>query len=168
MHTLGVSDNPVEGDDKNISQRKTPTLEEQSVPTAAASAAWAGLQSFTGEYTLQVEFPRDAAIVLQRMIGSIVTGPFVNLKCDDGVIRPMRYAYYEQNSMFRLNVPNEVPGAQWARDNKQGLAYVDFDLTERMLSFRIVLPGAALSQIVKRSMALGTWGRTPTRLYGWF
>lgn len=168
MHSLGVSDDPVEDDEKSIGQKKPPTPEEQSIPTAVASAAWAGLQSFTGEYTLQVEFPRDAGVVLQRMIGGVASGPFVNLKCDDGTTRPMRYAFYSDNSMFRLNVPNEVLGAQWARENKDGLAFIDLDLTDKSLSFRIVLPGATLTSIVKRSMALGTWGRTSTRLYGWF
>ena len=168
LNTLGVSDDPVEEDTQDLSQKKSPTPGQQSIPVTAASAAWAGLQSFTGEYTLQVEFPRDAGIVLQRMIAGAGTETHVNLKCGDGVTRSMHYAFYEDNSMFRLNVPNEVPGVQWARENKDGIAYVDLDLAGGGLSFRVVLPGAALTQIVRRSIALGTWGKTPTRLYGWF
>lgn len=71
--------------------------------------------------------------------------------------------------MFRLNVPNDVPGVQWARDHKDGLAIVERGLPGGApLRLRLLKPGADLSEVVGRSAALGTWGRTSTRLYGWY
>jgi hypothetical protein len=55
----------------------------------------------------------------------------------------------------------------WARANKAGIAYVEHD-DEDALSFEIVPPGQALIDVMDRSLALGTWGRTSTRLYGWY
>jgi HKD family nuclease len=168
MVILGVSDEDVEDiKDEEIKTRKVPAQNERSIATDVASAAWAGLESYTGEYTLQVEFPRDAGQVLVRIIGAAGAGPFVDLKCEDGEVRQMRFRYYDDNAMFRLNVPNDVPLAQWARDNKMGAALVECD-DEGELNFRIVPPGNALKGIVSRSIAMGTWGRTPTRLYGWY
>ena len=48
-------------------RRCTAKKELKAISEAAASVAWAGLQSFTGEYNLQVEFPKEAGLVLQRI-----------------------------------------------------------------------------------------------------
>ena len=68
--------------------------------------------------------------------------------------------------MFRLNIHNDAPSAEWARENKDGIATVE--ATEEGFRFKILRPGKAMVEVIERSLALGTWGRTPTRLYGWY
>jgi hypothetical protein len=81
----------------------------------------------------------------------------------------MQYRFYPDNSMFRLNVQNDVPGVQWARQHKDGVALVEQGPRGGApISLRILQPGVEASDIIGRSVALGTWARTPTRLYGWF
>lgn len=145
-----------------------PKPEQKAIPETAASVAWAGLQSFTGEYNLQVEFPKEAGLVLRRVFGKPSKDGSIDILCADGAVRTFKYKYYDHNGMFRLNVPNSAPLVDWARTNKTGIACVEHDEDERILSFEILPPGQSLMDVVDRSLALGTWGRTPTRLYGWY
>lgn len=166
---LGVADNPPAASPSGSPPPnvKPPKASEKAMPETAASVAWAGLQSFTGEYNLQVEFPKEAGLVLRRVFGSPTNDGAINLLCADGIERTFKYKFYEHNGMFRLNVPNSVPLVEWVRLNKAGVACIEADAAGH-LSFEIVPPGAPLLNIVDRSLALGTWGRTPTRLYGWY
>lgn len=136
------------------------------MPNVAATAAWAGMKSFTGDYNLQLEFPSDAAAVLRRLLGSVSTDDSPVFHCDDGEERKFIYRFYENNGMFRLNIHNDTPNAQWARDNKAGIGLVQID--EGRPFFRIIKSSDQMAKIIDRSMALGTFGKTPTRLYGWY
>jgi hypothetical protein len=81
----------------------------------------------------------------------------------------MQYKFYPDNSMFRLNVPNDVPGVAWAREHKDGIAIVEEGLPGGApLRIRFLKPGADANEVIGRSAALGTWGRTTTRFYGWY
>ena len=61
MVALGIADSLPEKSDGVPKKRiRPPNKEHKAVSEAAASIAWAGLQSFTGAYTLQVEFPKEA------------------------------------------------------------------------------------------------------------
>lgn len=167
---LGVADSmPETITDGSPKRGVTPPKSEQmAISETAASAAWAGLQSFTGEYNLQVEFPKEAGIVLRRVFGTPSKDGTVDMLCADGIVRTFKYKYYDHNGMFRLNVPNSTPLVEWARANKVGIAYVEHDEGRDILYFEILPPGQPLMDVVDRSLALGTWGRTPTRLYGWY
>lgn len=169
LRSLGVDDSEsiIEGT-QGLQNRRAPKINERSITTEAAEVAWAGLQSFTGEYRFQVEFPRDAGIVLGKIIGN-GHGQNLQVLCEDGEIRQMSYRYYPDNGMFRLNVPNETPGVDWARQNRDGIALINVtDDIETPIEFKIIRPGQVLEGIVGRSVSLGTWGKTPTRLYGWY
>lgn len=138
--------------------------------TDFAVAAWAGLQSFTGEYSFQIEFPKSAGKVIHQLVRRYVQeGDRIDIYCpDDETVRPMRYKFYTDNSMFRLNVPNDVPGVAWARGQKDGLAIVEQGPPGGApLRLRLLRPGTEATDIVGRSAVLETWGRTPTRFYGW-
>ena len=167
---LGVSDSrPVPS--RPIDLRAETPPRRPALGADFAVAAWAGLQSFTGEYRFQVEFPRDAGNVIRRLIGARArAGGRLDVYCpDDETTRVMQYRFYADNSMFRLNVPNDVPGVQWARDHKDGLAIVEKGPSGGApLRLRLLKPGADSIDIVGRSAVLGTWGRTSTRLYGWY
>lgn len=167
--TLGVTDELIslEGGfpPKNVSP---PPTEQKAFSSVVATTAWAGLQSFTGDYDLQVEFPRDAGAVLSRILGHAKGGQAASLLCEDGEIRQFVFRYYQRNGMFRLNVPNSTPGATWARKYKKGIAVVDVDDEDDTLRFRVIKSGPKLFEVVERSLGLGTWGRTTTRLYGWY
>ena len=131
--------------------------------------AWAGLQSFTGEYRLQVEFPKEAGLVLQRIFLNVANGTDVDILCADGEVREFSYRFYEDNGMFRLNIPNSTPLVAWARKHRDGIAYVEYnEANGGELYTQILSPGERMTSIIERSLALGTWGRTPTRLYGWY
>jgi hypothetical protein len=167
---LGVSDSrPVVKETDELREQKPPS--RPALGPDFAVAAWTGLQSFTGEYRFQVEFPKSAGkVISQLMQGHVQEDGRVGVYCpDDESTRPMQYKYYTDNSMFRLNVPNDVPGVAWARENRDGLAIVEQGPAGGApLRLRLLRPGADASEVVGRSAALGTWGRTPTRYYGWY
>lgn len=166
---FGIADNIPEKVD-GLPKRgvRPPRSEHRALSEVAASVAWAGLQSFTGEYRLQVEFPKEAGEVLRRIFGNLAHDGSVGMLCAEGVTREFRYRYYTANGMFRLNVPNDTPLVSWARAHKRGIAYVEHRGQPEGLRFAIVQPGRAMDEVVDRSLALGTWGWTPTRPYGWY
>lgn len=160
LDSLGVGDEP---SSIEPTQRPTP-----SIDTSAATTAWAGLESSTGEYRYQIEFPRAAGEVLQNILANAGGGATIPVLCEDNVTRDMSYRFYPDNSMFRLNVPNDVPGVAEARALRTGVGVVD-QITSGAapIRFRIVLDPEDIRSIRRRSFALGTWGRTRIRLYGW-
>ncbi|MDB5735345.1 MAG: PLD-like protein [Alphaproteobacteria bacterium] len=160
--TLGVAEDPVSG----VGGLASP-LGEPALSPLSATAAWAGLESFTGDYKLQPEFPSRAANVLRNILSSRAAARKVDMLCEDGITREFTFPFYKANGMFRLNVPNDVPSAQWARANKAGIALVEVRGVND-IRFTIVRPGRDLNEVVKRSRALGTLGSTSTRLYGWY
>ncbi|WP_121820576.1 phospholipase D family protein [Halostella salina] len=140
---------------------------EATYESMHATAAWAGLQSFTGEYTFQLEFPRTAGLVIQRLTED--AGEDVNVLCSDGEIRAMTYAFYPDNEMFRLNIPNEVPGIETAREDKSGIGLVRTnDSPDTPIQLEIINDEAEATEIIRRSVREGAWDQTSTRLYGWF
>jgi hypothetical protein len=107
-------------------------------------------------------------VVLARMLTTVANGNTAALLCDDGVSRQFLFRYYENNGMWRLNVPNDTPNADWARQNKDGIAVVEIGGEGQPVKFRIIQPGTELNDVADRSIGLGTWGKTTTRLYGWY
>ena len=168
MIALGVADNfPKMVDGAPKRGVAPPRSEQKAISETAALAAWAGLHSFTGQYTLQVEFPKVAGGVLNRILGRPAHGSAVDINCADRETREFKFKYYPDNGMFRLNIPNEVPLVDWTREYKAGIACVECSKAEDNPHFKILKPGRSMMDIMERSFALGTWGRTPTRLYGW-
>ncbi|NIJ22858.1 hypothetical protein [Sphingomonas japonica] len=163
---LGVSD---ESKLVNVGVMRQSPAAQPSMKSSVAKAAWAGLQSFTGDYTFQLEFPRDAGDVLRRIVTATGQTPKVTVKCDDGIDRPMKYAYYPHNGMFRLNIPNDVPGIPAARINRNGIALIEGtgDANSPM-HIRVSADQNFVRETAGKSFLLGTWGKTPTRLYGWY
>lgn len=136
-----------------------------------SKAAWAGLQSFTGEHRFQVEFPRAAGEVISQLIGPKISPKNdVDVYCaEDEKTRKMKYRFYKDNGMFRLNIPNDVPGVQWVRKHEDGIALISRGLPGGApIQLSIFLPGQEEYDAISRSLLLGTWAHTPTRLYGWF
>jgi len=169
MVALGITDSLPEKTDGTPKKGVTPPkTEHKAISEAAASVAWAGLQSFTGAYNLQVEFPKEAGLVLLRIFENLSQDETIGILCADGEVRTFKYRYYQDNGMFRLNIPNSTPLVDWAREHKQGIAHVEYTETQGVLYFQILPPGPSMLDIVDRSLALGTWGRTRTRLYGWY
>ena len=133
-----------------------PKRELKAISEAAASVAWAGLQSFTGEYNLQVEFPKQAGLVLQRIFAGVTQRAVVPIMCADGETRTFRFGFYPNNGMFRLNIPNAAPLVDWAREHKDGIALVEYDEASKGLYAEILRPGERMADIVERSLGLGT------------
>ena len=132
-----------------------------------ATAAWAGLESFTGEFTFQLEFPRTAGEVIRSLVGSDEAK--VDVACSDNKVRQMKYKFYEDNGMFRLNIPNEVPGVERARQEETGIGIVrKSDQPDLPLRLEIINDETLVREFVQRSKREGSWGETSTRLYGWF
>ena len=166
---LGITDDiPANPDGLPTKGVSPPKLVHKALSETAASVAWAGLKSFTGEYRLQVEFPKEAGLVLHRIFSDRTHDGSIEILCTDGVAREFKYRYYTDNGMFRLNIPNDAPLVGWARENREGIACVEHGGTQGDLHFAIVQPGQAMLEVVHRSLALGTWGKTRTRLYGWY
>ena len=166
---MGIADNiPENVDGVPAKGVRPPKPQHKAISEAAASVAWAGLESFTGEYMFQVEFPKGAGEVLRRIFGDLSDGDSVEMLCTDDVTREFKYKYYPDNGMFRLNIPRSAPFVDWAREHKRGIAHVEHRGTHEGFHFAIVRPGQAMLEVLERSLALGTWGRTRTRLYGWY
>jgi PLD-like domain len=166
---LGVADTiPEKENGKPKKGIRPPKADLKPVSEQVASVVWTGLQSFTGEYRLQIEFPKQAGLALLRIFQNVSPGGTHDILCSDGQIREFSFGYYEDNGMFRLNVPNSAPLVDWARENKAGIAYVEYDENSGTIYFEILKPGQNMLDIVDRSLALGTWGRTSTRIYGWY
>ena len=163
LAALGVSDDPAPLRSGVAASRQRSGA---SFARTAAQAAWAGLESFTGDYTFQLEFPRDAGFVLSRLAGT--QAGRVSVECTDGYVRNMTYAYYPDNGMFRLNIPNDVPGVAQARVAKAGIALVERNARGARLRLTVSNDPGFVHRVEGRSFALGTWGETPTRFYGWY
>jgi hypothetical protein len=167
---LGVADQVqrVGSSAARLRAESPPPATQRAIDTDDANVAWTGLQSFTGEFQFQIEFPRAAGEVIQNLIRGLRPGARVQVECEDGVVRSMNFRYYQDNSMFRLNVPFEVPGVAWARANRDGIAVVTRGRGGGpTIRLQILRPGRQMDEIIGRSVALGTWGKTSTRLYGW-
>ena len=170
LEDLGVNDLSAlsSGTQELLKQRPTT---KPVIGAKFAIAAWTGLQSFTGEYRFQVEFPKAAGEVIAQLVrGQKNPVGKIEVYCDiDHLTRRMQYKFYSNNSMFRLNIPNDVPGVEWARASKDGIAFVERGLQGgAALKLSLLKPGVDAQEIVERSLALGTWGRTSTRIYGWY
>lgn len=167
---LGISDIETLHTNTVVLLRQSPPL-DPALKEKFALAAWTGLQSFTGEYRFQVEFPQAAGRVVRQLIGTHAhaDGRVDVYVSDNGAVRQMQYKYYTDNGMFRLNIPNDTPGVPWARANRGGIAVVEQGLWGGApLRLRILKPGDDEREVVGKSVALGTWGKTSTRVYGWF
>ena len=167
---LGVNDTRLVPSQPSDLQTQQPPV-SPALRAEFAVAAWAGLQSFTGEYRFQIEFPKSAGKVIHQLVHRHVQGADpIDIYCpDDEITHPMQYKFYVDNSMFRLNVPNDVPGVEWARGHKDGIAIVELGLPGGApLRLRLLRPGTEAMDIVGRSAVLGTWRRTTTRSYGWY
>lgn len=71
--------------------------------------------------------------------------------------------------MFRLNIPNEVPGIETAREEQKGIGLVEEnDSGEAPIRLRVMNDEHDASEIIRRSMREGLCDQTSTRLYGWF
>ena len=95
-----------------------------AISVKAASAAWVGLRSSTGGYRFQIEFPRKIGEVFKEIIRASGSAREILVLCEDGQIHRMTYDYYE-NAMYRLNVPNDVPGVEDARNLHKGVGLIE-------------------------------------------
>jgi HKD family nuclease len=170
LDDLGVSDSQIlPASPADLQAVKPP--DQPAVAVGFATAAWAGVQSFTGEYRFQLEFPRAAGIVISQLLRlNRAKNAQVGVYCpDDGSTRQMQYKFYGDNGMFRLNIQNNVSGVAWARQHKDGIAIIEKGPQGGApLRLQFLQPGSDANEIVKRSVALGTWGKTSTRIYGWY
>jgi len=133
-------------------------------------SVWSELKSFTGEYKFQVEFPQTVGRILAEIVGDPAgRGSSVRVLClDDDKTREMKYKYYTNNGMFRINIDNDVPGVSWARNKKDGIVYIERGIPGGgPLTLRIIKPGNDASEIISRSTILGNADSTTTRKYGW-
>jgi hypothetical protein len=169
MTALGVTDDATLVQPPLRRLRRARPSHRAVVADEFAAYVWAELRSFTGQYAFQVEFPRAAGAVLGRFVrGRLSADNKVDVECEDGQIRQMTSRYYADNSMYRLNIPPAVPNVEWARTNRQGIALIQRGPEGGVpVSLRVLLPGGEMNEVIGRSVALGTWGKTTTRLYGW-
>ena len=99
----------------------------------------------------------------------VATLPVFILSDMFGMIFGMQFSFYGDNGMFRLNVPNDVPNVQWVHGHRDGLALIQRGPTGGApIRLTIHLPGAEANEIIDRSLAMGSWGKTSTRLDVWF
>ena len=170
LQDLGVDDSGIVSAAPTDLRRERPPA-RPAVRAEFSVAAWAGLQSFTGEYRFQVEFPKAAGRVISQFISAQDRRDGrIEVYCPaDGATRDMQYKFYTDNGMFRLNIQNDVPGVGWARENRDGIAIIEQGPRGGApLRLQLLRPGTEALEIIGRSVALGSWGRTSTRIYGWY
>ena len=182
LQEFGVTD--AEDDDSITSTniRQHPQPEHRALGHQDADTVWVGLETSTGGYTFQPEFPILVGDMVLRMIQQDEVQPTthehgrrkrsvaeVAVMCADGQVRPMTFTYYSHNAMSRLNIPNDVPNAEWAREHRAGVAVVSRSEDDAAnITLEILQPGASADEYARRSFVLGTWQTTSTRAYGWF
>lgn len=150
----------------NAQPNATKRLKKQPVlDIDNCSTVWIGLESFTGEHRFQPELPKKAAEALNSM--GAKDGDTITFEFSDGTSEKVLYKYYSSNSMFRLNLPNEMPGVKSAKINREGALVITIDRTKKTFRAEIV-NGDPLQELRKKSYALDTWGKTTKRQYGWF
>lgn len=168
LFALGVADDEEPPSSGDLLQNIKPPR-DAAIPPGSANATWAGLESFTGDFTLQVEFPSRVATILRRLITNAGGGTKVPMLCGDGVVRDINCSYYEDNGMYRVNIPHDVPGAENARATKSGIVIIEkIDGSTKNLKLTVVANSKLVEQARTRSFALGTLGKTSTRFYGWY
>lgn len=140
--------------------------QDAAISRELAEGVWCGLETFTGGYRLQPEFPRKVADIVRAILPK-GSGQNIDVLCDDGEIRQMTFTFY-QNFMWRLNVPNDVPGVDRVRAAHQGIALVEKTAGSDTLRFSLVLDPKEIERIKGLSAAIGQIGKTPTRYYGWY
>lgn len=182
LRDLGIDD--IEGL-QTVTAQRIRTCRRARFPAVShdeAGCIWVGLESSTGAYTFQPEFPKRVARLVLRILEENGIQPEVrgdnrqrrvvanlDVECSDGEVREMTFTHYFHNGMSRLNVPNEVPRAEWARDSRSGIAVLRRCNSGRALVFLDILPpGKEADRVVQRSFVLDTWDVTPTRAYGWY
>jgi HKD family nuclease len=135
-----------------------------------ATAVWVELRSFTGDYTLQAEFPSGVATVLQEFVsGQLDASERIDMLCEDGQLRNLLLRFYSDNWMYRINITNKVPNVQWVRDNHNGIVLVERNLNSVLpLRIRIVTERKEVNEVIHRSLALNSLFTTATRKYGWY
>lgn len=135
-----------------------------------ASAAWVELKSFTGEYALQIELPRKLGELVARFIdGRVRNNGKVKVQCQDNEIREMKFDYYQDNSMYRLNIPNDFPDVSWVRENRNGIVLLNNNQSSDIpISLKIIRPGNEMNEIIQRTEWMGIIESTRTRHYGWY
>jgi HKD family nuclease len=171
LEALDVSEKTMVAPPETAQILATKPPKRSAVKNEFAESAWTGLQSFTGDYAFQVEFPKSAGAVVSRLaLRRATAGGRLDVLCtNDNQTRNMQFRFYQDNGMFRLNIPNEVPNVQWVRDHRDGLALIQRGPTGGApIRLTIHLPGTEANEIIDRSLALGSWGKTSMRLYGWF
>lgn len=150
--------------------RKVQQPQRSSFGSDFAVCAWAGLEVFTGGWRFQPEFPDGAGLVASNLIkGYVKPNGKIDVECEDGDVREMKFVFRQDNGMFRLDVPNDTPGVKWAREHKKGLALIERGAEGGVpIRFTIVPPSTKADETVKRSETLGNLGSTNRRLYGWY
>jgi hypothetical protein len=163
LRALGVSEDP---DSPTATGTKRPRYKPSFSPTAA-TLVWVGLESQTGDFAFQPEIPKRAAEALVGMIGK--NAPVTFRATDvDGKGWNIFLNYYP-TAMHRLNVPNGVPGVSAARAKKTGAVIVEkVSNAPRRFTIMVTADRSILNPIEAQSKALGTYGDTGTRKYGWY
>jgi hypothetical protein len=152
--------------DFGVETERIQTPGKKEVPSINdCSVVWVGLESFTGDYDLQVEFPRRAGEAFQKL--AKLKSRRVAVLCGDGTKRTLIFDYYKANSMYRLNVPNDLPLVGWVRQHHQGCLMIKKDVSDKVVRAEILKP-SQMRELVEKSRILGTLGATSTRQYGWF
>jgi HKD family nuclease len=137
---------------------KVPVVERSTV-------VWVGLQSFTGDYDLQVEFPRLAGEAFLNIANP--KNRKATVICGDGTKRSLIFDYYKSNSMYRLNLPNDLPLVPWVRAQRNGYLVISKESATNTVRAEILKP-RQITELKEKSRVLGTLGETSTRQYGWF
>lgn len=182
LEDLGVGDASDTNGVDSESLLAKPRSKGHAISIANAATVWVGLESHTGGYAFQAEFPKKSANIVSSMLVAKAlevrtigekqrqrSEIRMNVSCADGQVREMTFTHYMHNAMSRLNIPFDVPNARWAHENRAGIAVVSKDDSKGIaLSLSILRPGPTCDDIARRSFLLGTWDRTSTRCYGWF
>ncbi len=153
---------------KKRKKSRTFTPKNPALSSERAKTIWVGLESHTGnDGQYQVEFPKAVGERLANLTGTKRTAQKdLAFICQDDTTRNLAFGWYGANNMWRLNVGLEVPRAAWAKRSHKGVLVIRVTQMGR-LKLSIERESEA-AEVIAKSKALGTWGSTATRSYGWF
>lgn len=153
-------------------QRRSPsdiqsvdTPEPVEVPLDQADRLWLGTSSMTGGGVTQLELPRDTVRFFGVTPDSHVEVIELTLRRGGEEWGANRLAFYENNDMWRINLNGEIPEV---RGRSLPYQYVLFIRTGEPGVYQfLVLGEPETAELRAAAGALGQFGQTRTRDFGW-
>ena len=131
-----------------------------------AKVSWVGLETITGEYQFQLEFPRESGLALQRLFDKVSKDNVAQIFYEGEGSFEFTLRVY-QNNQKRLGCKPSVPMVEWIRENKRGIMKIEYRASLHRLYYKVLTDEKEIAHLIKETEQLGNLDHTSTRKCGW-